>query len=345
MCLIIHKPANVVLTKEQLEPVYDRNSDGFGLMYLEKDTVKTVKILPKNISQVMETLEPHMNKELGIHFRMQTHGKINLENAHPYQIFNKEEGAPFDAYLMHNGVLGSFTTNTTEHSDTYNFIEEFIKPLIKSDGYSIVNTTTFQRLLDEKISSSNRLLILTDKGFTIINEKAGTREKIPSTWCSNTYAFGSTTTTTTTYRSNYYQPVNRYEWGFLPHWIEQQSIDVDEPKKADPPKMATVLGPPPKPPETKKEELNAYVPGIGAYDYTELKTLRDTELFALIIENPEDVFDLISDHLDAIIDAIDEDMFAESINPEDYIDDEEDTKPDDEDERKNPYSLGGWSEV
>lgn len=330
MCLIIHKPANVELTKGQLEPVFRKNGDGFGLMFLDEDlSVKVEKILPKSIDECMDLLNKYASLELGIHFRMKTHGTISIDNVHPYKIFTREEGAPFDAYLMHNGVLSTYTANTAENSDTYNFIDQFIKPLIEADGPEIVNSSTFQTLLDEVISSGNRLLLLTNKGFKIINEGAGNTSKIPGVWCSNTYAFASEVTHSnsnfraTSYGTSWSNPINR-PWGTLPGEYntsvpslfkgplppkQEEAKEMDKETPKTPPKIESL-------PEVERDLETSYMPGIGDYSYQELEKISDGLLFTLIVEHPEDVFDMFSDYMPDIIDAISNRIYEEAEPPE-----------------------------
>lgn len=121
MCVIIHKPASVMLSKKILRKCFIANNDGFGVAYRDNGIVKYTKGL-LTLDQIYTTLNPIMHLELAIHFRLATHGKTDHHNAHPFFLAStprKTKGIDTSksiALLMHNGVISHL--GTTHYSDT-----------------------------------------------------------------------------------------------------------------------------------------------------------------------------------------------------------------------------------
>ena len=124
MCLIIYKPNGVNVPEELLRSAITHNNDGFGLMFPENGKVVVYK--DHRSEYVYEPYFRHAEKEMLIHLRMQTHGKINLDNTHPFHIGG-------ETWFMHNGVLLIDTKKKPDMSDTWHFNEKVLKWLYKFD--------------------------------------------------------------------------------------------------------------------------------------------------------------------------------------------------------------------
>ena len=93
MCLLITKLSNSpVLADHWIEDFYDFNSDGIGIMYSENNELIIKKVLPKTEIEATAFYQKYVKgKMCAIHFRMRTHGNIDLNNCHPYEVLNKKE--------------------------------------------------------------------------------------------------------------------------------------------------------------------------------------------------------------------------------------------------------------
>lgn len=115
MCIIaLTKKGNTEITLEEFKSMSRSNNDGVGIMYRENWTVKIEKFLGKTeCSDAYNYYQSLLTKEgvddICIHFRLATHGNVNLENTHPF---------PFkaDGYFVHNGLL---PLHDRQKSDTH----------------------------------------------------------------------------------------------------------------------------------------------------------------------------------------------------------------------------------
>jgi len=124
MCLIVVKPEGKEIPANVVESAQAYNSDGFGIMY--GGTAKRWK--HRTAAQIKEILAPLKDKEIAVHFRMATDGKVCVANSHPFKLKNK-------GYLMHNGILSKYrTSGSAPKSDTRQFIDQFCNPAIAQHG-------------------------------------------------------------------------------------------------------------------------------------------------------------------------------------------------------------------
>jgi len=191
MCLIIHKPANKQLDPGLIKDTYTGNSDGFGLMFAEGGTVAVHKILPKNWTDCLDLYKQFEDRELAVHFRLRTHGNIDQSQAHPYEVFNRNNGDPVDLYLMHNGILSEPPEFFKEKSDTWHFIEYILRPMLdhfwRRYGTDPLDDFYVKEALESLAGSHNKLLLMDHEGkVTILNKQAG--QDKDGLWLSNGYA-------------------------------------------------------------------------------------------------------------------------------------------------------------
>lgn len=186
MCILIHKPAGVTVEQEWLEDFYRTNDDGFGFMYAEGGTLHIMK-KTGTVQQFVAAWNRVVDKECIVHLRMKTHGKIDYENTHPYPIITRKEGGPI--WMAHNGVLRTGNSKDKDKSDTWHFINDFLRPLLKRDPH-LLQEPAFCNLLEETIGDSNRFAFLDAAGrSTIIHRAEGVEWR--DMWLSNTYAWSS----------------------------------------------------------------------------------------------------------------------------------------------------------
>ncbi len=169
MCVIVFKPRDLQIPDEEtLKKCWEANSDGAGLAWVEGKGVKYVKGF-KDFEKLMKFLKDNNffnQKDLVIHFRLTSKGKVCKEQTHPFPIggyIEKEKWGLIhgeaEMVLFHNGTLHGFGSHFEEKSDTQEFAEwlgvlrekgaslEILIEIIKKIGYS----DRFVLFLPEKI--------------------------------------------------------------------------------------------------------------------------------------------------------------------------------------------------
>lgn len=196
MCLIVVKNGDdAEFNMENFERSFNRNSDGMGIMWNDGGRIQVERVLGK-LEQQRKVYRRHMNKDqFVLHHRFATHGAKTpaglLANCHPYKIMDMDDGDPIDMYMAHNGVITSVETTDTDMSDTWNFVENHIKPILKAD-YNLLWSIGVQKMISNYIGNGNKLVILTNdtqgerSPLLIFNKSAGT--EVNGCWLSNTYS-------------------------------------------------------------------------------------------------------------------------------------------------------------
>jgi hypothetical protein len=109
-----------------------------------------------------------------LHFRIATHGKIGIENCHPFY-------AGPDSAIVHNGIINNIGATTSgERSDTRIFAEEFLSYLPRN-WYRNIGT---RRLVEALIGYSKIVMLNTDGHVEIINPEYGEWDKETGRWFS-----------------------------------------------------------------------------------------------------------------------------------------------------------------
>jgi predicted glutamine amidotransferase len=196
----------------------DRNSDGVGAMYVEDGRVKFEKLVFEPLDNTLTREQKHQamldfctnafnsHDKVVIHHRLKTHGRINEINTHPYKVLSIDDGDDVDLFMMHNGTL-SFGS-CQEYSDTYHFVENVLRPILRESGVGVLQKESFHKLLASSIKGS-KLVFLDNSGtVTIINESDGKWQDKTATgggcWISNIYSINPKPATTSYYNSSSY---------------------------------------------------------------------------------------------------------------------------------------------
>lgn len=189
MCLLITKPVTTKFDASFLNDVYKFNSDGIGVMYADGGEVIVKKVLPKTADEALAFYKEHIDsRECVVHYRMRTHGATDLNNCHPYQVLTAEEG--YELWLMHNGVLHTGNASDVSMSDTWHYIQNYLRPILLHNP-TFFMTNEFKDLIESHIGSGNKFTLLDALGNLVtINEDEGVR--FEGAWLSNTYAWSST---------------------------------------------------------------------------------------------------------------------------------------------------------
>ena len=191
MCLLITQPAGTQWSKEWIEDFHSYNPDGVGVMWAENGHVHVEKILPKTASDVVKFLEKHQGRECAIHYRWATHGDVDLNNCHPYELLGEETGHPM--FLMHNGILSQGNALDKTKSDTHQFIRTHLRPLLDptvGGNPDLMFQPAFIEMLGSFIGSSNKFVVVDYKGrMATVNESAFV--DFNGAKLSNTYAWSA----------------------------------------------------------------------------------------------------------------------------------------------------------
>lgn len=187
MCLIMTGKASdvrstLINTPGLAGDIFKSNGDGIGIMYANKRGLKVIKKIPKKTRDVAELLLalPDDDRDLAIHWRMRTHGHVDLNNCHPYPVAD-------GVAMMHNGVLSIGNASDTSRSDTYHFIEEYLKDAVAAHP-ALVHDRGFLTLVGDFIGGSNRFVFMTEDGrMSVVNYETGVEHG--GVWFSNTYAW------------------------------------------------------------------------------------------------------------------------------------------------------------
>ncbi len=181
MCLLLYKPADVEFTKAEISDFYSRNSDGFGVMYSENGEVVTHKIVG-SFKQVYKAYQQWaFGRECALHFRMKTHGAIDLDNCHPFKVLD-------NLWIMHNGIL-DWPTHVKDMSDTRHFVTDYLTPVLTANPHLIYDDDFWQQV-GSLIGGGNKFMVLDNQSnYMIVNEDTGVW--LEGVWYSNTYAWSA----------------------------------------------------------------------------------------------------------------------------------------------------------
>ena len=184
MCLIIYKDIDNPIPDFQLfEEAYTFNSDGFGLMFPHDGRIVHDKTIG-NLDMIESIFQAYSsdNLKMAYHLRFGTHGTIDNNNCHPFEILSLEKDGK-DLFLMHNGIL-AISQWDLSMSDTWHFVNDWLKPILQ-DNPHLINKKWFCDLIGYTIGYGNKFLLMDGEGNTyIINESAGTRSYLGH-WLSN----------------------------------------------------------------------------------------------------------------------------------------------------------------
>ena len=184
MCLLITgqsaKVRSTLLdTTGLIADIFSSNPDGLGVMYVNRRGLQRTKSLPKNAAEAREFIErlPDDDRQLALHWRWKTHGDIDMENCHPYDI---EAGV---SAMMHNGILHTGNKADPTKSDTWHFTRGYLA----GSTPDTLHDPNFAFLLGEFIGDNRFAIMTADGRLTVVNQDQGIDHG--EVWFSNTYAW------------------------------------------------------------------------------------------------------------------------------------------------------------
>lgn len=186
MCLLVNQPADTKFDDAFLKGVYEKNLDGIGVMYAKDELLYHVKMVPNTFEDFKGFYKEHIEgRDCAWHARMRTHGDIDLDNCHPYWVLTEEDGYPI--MLMHNGVLSTGNAKDKAKSDTWHFINDYLRPMLNGNP-AFFTTPAFAAMVSSFIGYNNKFTMLDCFGNMVtLNKTSGTEHQ--GAWLSNTYAW------------------------------------------------------------------------------------------------------------------------------------------------------------
>ena len=165
MCIAILNKKEATLKRELLKNCWDNNGDGAGLLYIDNKkqmkTFKELKSFEVFYQEYSRVKKSYGKRNIVIHFRISTHGKIDETNCHPFLV-NDNLG------FVHNGMIYDVPTSK-DYSDTYMFNEVVLKNFTEGFEYNEI----ILDMLEGFIGGSKLVFLNSNNDFAIVNEKAG----------------------------------------------------------------------------------------------------------------------------------------------------------------------------
>jgi hypothetical protein len=182
MCIAIYQSPGYRLTPDELANSWQNNSDGAGLSFYDSSGEIVVE-KSMNRSEFVDiynkAVVQHGDKtEMAVHFRIATHGGVNIDNCHPFYTPNKNMS------VIHNGIIPVvFDSKKDPRSDTRVFVEDVL-PLMPENW--IDNEQLFN-VVEEYIGHSKLVVLSTDSEHSsyIFNEHMGHWSEDKKIWFSN----------------------------------------------------------------------------------------------------------------------------------------------------------------
>jgi len=190
MCLLItQSKTSPILSDAWLSDFYSSNGDGVGVMFSHHGELVIKKMIPNTAQEFIDFYRENIaGRDCAFHLRMRTHGDIDLLNCHPYEVLNKAQHG-LDIWLMHNGVLSTGNKADITKSDTWHYINDYLKPMLAGNP-DFAFHPSFKALIEDHIGVSNKFVIMDNEGRqTVINQSSGVYWG--GLWLSNTYAWSA----------------------------------------------------------------------------------------------------------------------------------------------------------
>jgi predicted glutamine amidotransferase len=167
MCLMIYKPKGRTIPKQHIKTGFESNPDGAGFMYLDKKGNVTISkgyfSFPEFYKAFKAREKRFPQSPFVLHMRIGTSGVKDTNNCHPFGLL---QGAGF----AHNGILGQFSYANSNHSDTWHYANQILKPL----GPHFWTDKKVNEMLERDAKTTgSKFCLLTRSGVKIYNEMAG----------------------------------------------------------------------------------------------------------------------------------------------------------------------------
>lgn len=171
MCIAILKPKDKSINKEILEACHDRNKDGMGFAYVNNGKIIIKKFMDFD-KFYKEYLDVENISNMLIHFRIATHGNVEVNNCHPFKLNDRMA-------LIHNGIISGYGSKTDNKVDTQDFIDKVIGKI----SYKMWKNPSYRELVGDAIGYSKFCILDNQDNYYIINEHKG--KWVDGIWYSN----------------------------------------------------------------------------------------------------------------------------------------------------------------
>ena len=169
MCRIFAIEMGSEVEKDWLIESDIEHPDGWGMMWYDHNAnrtrhYKTRGPVRSHVDRILGLVEV---SNVGLHFRLKTHGAKNDRLCHPFLVGSKRR----PIYMMHNGILDYTQKELGKgHSDTSWFCEKELRPFL-SRYPELLQTQLFIRMVEELVGTFNKLLFMDPTGeFVFANE-------------------------------------------------------------------------------------------------------------------------------------------------------------------------------
>lgn len=191
MCVIAYIPKTAKEPKKSdLSAMWNKNPDGAGMMWIEKDGVHYSKgyFDFDEFYRDFLIIKRDYNFECAVHFRIATSGGINQAMCHPFPVTDKPQylkklWGKTNCAIMHNGIL-PIDTPHKDLNDTCEFIINNIYPYWKKDHKFFFNLPQNKKSIFEVNDLANNKLLMFSKDAV---EMFGYWQKNDDYYVSNTY--------------------------------------------------------------------------------------------------------------------------------------------------------------
>ena len=205
MCLLCVIPPQTIPSRDKLEAAALNNPHGFGFAIVVPEDRRIIRERTMDpdeaINRFLELRGKYNTGYAMWHARLATHGKMNVDNCHPFMVGNT------DTYLAHNGVLPVADDPTDERSDTRIFAEDI---LAKIGGAPALDNPHIFDMIEDFTSGSKIAVLTVDPRAKyqcyLLHENKGWKET-NGIWWSNSSCYidyYKSTATTSSYRDPYY---------------------------------------------------------------------------------------------------------------------------------------------
>lgn len=166
MCVIVYKPKGVAMpTKAVLKNCFEHNRDGAGIMWNDGKHVIIEKgfYTLKGLIEAINLIPNANEKDVVIHCRIATHGRITGANCHPFPVTVKRERLKnlqekSNLGLAHNGTIHFCvpTKKDNDYSDSQLFIADYLSACTDVTSMDVVLSVMSQ-------TTTNKFALMTPK--------------------------------------------------------------------------------------------------------------------------------------------------------------------------------------
>jgi hypothetical protein len=182
MCIAIYQAPGYRLTESELHNCWENNPDGAGISFFDRSSEIVIE-KTMNRSEFVDLYNKVVKQhgrytEMAVHFRIATHGGVNISNCHPFYTPDRTMS------VIHNGIIPVlFDSKKDPRSDTRVFVEEVIPnmPAGWIDDEQMFNMV-------ENYIGHSKLVVLSEKtqnSAYIFNEELGNWSDDAKIWFSN----------------------------------------------------------------------------------------------------------------------------------------------------------------